>query len=71
MLTRNITQTLDWIDNNPDSNPVINDTTTIVTRFLGIPLFTKTLTVKHTGQYKLEGEPSVKDKASVVKGFSQ
>lgn len=69
MITRTIIQNLDWIDNNPDSNPVVNETTKIVTRVLGIPVFTKSLVVTHTGKYELQGPPS--SQTATVRGFNK
>lgn len=70
MISKNIIQNLDWIDNNPESNPVVNETTSITFRFLGLKLFTKNLQVTHTGKYSLK-KNSLRSKsdAPVVKGF--
>lgn len=72
MISKNITQNLDWIDNDPNSNPVVNETTSITFRFMGIKLFTKNLQVTHTGKYSLKksaGTSRPKGEAPVVKGF--
>ena len=70
MISKNIIQNLDWIDNNPESNPVVNETTSITFRFLGLKLFTKNLQVTHTGKYSLKkNNLRPKGEAPVVKGF--
>jgi hypothetical protein len=70
MFSKYIEQTLDWIDNNPDATPVVNEKTTITARLWGVPVYKKTLHVIHTGKYKQKAGSNSLGNA-VVKGFGK
>lgn len=69
MIYKSIHQNLDWIDNDPDSNPVVNETTEVTYRFFGIKLYSQNLSVTHSGKYSLNGVKPKSEKVSEVKGF--
>ncbi len=71
MLSKSTVQHLEWIDNNPEDNPVINEKTSVTFKFLGIPFFKRALEVTHTGEYSSKDSSNNKraDGAPIVKGF--
>ena len=68
MFRKTITQNLNWIENDPDSNPVLNETTNVTYVFCGINVYEQNMYIVHSGKYSLNGEKP-KSSAPEIRGF--